>query len=299
MKPAALTGLLLFILAATANAQLTLLPQIGLDRSKTSVSVNDLPSFSPMGAFGSFKAGLRLDYRFKSGHGPYLGLGTSSGPVAYSFSSPSNALNDYKALETNKLLQLEAGYQYSFKPIRFRNSPSKSSVERTETSATRSSCGSYYRSHCGEQKKAATTKTNTTKTNTTLRIQPSAGLAYHPAAKDDISLKDNVYQYNAGAWKTAFVTGAGFEFGRGRNRLFTLSVFYTHPLGNDNATTLSTIENTKPVMTSFSSSSSSWGMSLGVPISLSKTQKPVVKKTEYRQHCRYGLETRSRCATKI
>jgi hypothetical protein len=92
MKPAATTLMLVLLVAITANAQLSFLPQVGFEQVKTSVRVNDLPSFSPMGFANNFKANLRMDYRFKKGHGPYIGLGSAPGAMAFSFVDATNVL---------------------------------------------------------------------------------------------------------------------------------------------------------------------------------------------------------------
>src|SRR5215212_8822311 len=97
MKPAALVSMLLVLVASAVKAQLTLLPQIGFDRSKTSVQYNELSSFSPLGGKGNLKANLRLDYRFPKGHGPYASFGTAPAVVEFSFADPSNAMSNFKA----------------------------------------------------------------------------------------------------------------------------------------------------------------------------------------------------------
>ena len=130
-----------------------------------------------------------------------------------------------------------------------------------------------------------------------MRLQPYLGVAYVPSAKNDVELNGNLYQYNAGNWTTAMVTGLGFEFARGNRKIASLSLFYTKGLDNGNPQTIATVEGGKTITNSFSSKTSNWGLSFGVPISLAKNKKPAVKKFEpgqyqQRTHCGYY---RSRC----
>ena len=121
MKPAAFTGVLVLFATISAKTQLSFLPQLGIDRTKTSVSNNNAPSFSPMGTQGNFKANLRADYRFKKGHGPYAGIGTAPGAVAFNFTDASNVSNGFTATQNALQLKLEGGYQYTSRPINFKN----------------------------------------------------------------------------------------------------------------------------------------------------------------------------------
>src|SRR6476661_6441295 len=111
MKSAALLTTLSVLLAFTASSQLSLLPQLGFESSKTSINHNG-SSFSPLGGQGLLKANLRLDYRFKTGHGPYLGIGTSPAVVEYSFADPSNPKSNFTTNTASKLFKMEAGYMY-------------------------------------------------------------------------------------------------------------------------------------------------------------------------------------------
>ena len=280
MKPAALSGMLLLFMAATAQAQLSLLPQVGIDRTKNTVSINDLSSFAPSGVNGNFKASLRLDYRFRGGHGPYVAVGTAPALVEISFANPSNAVNDFVATAGATQLKLEGGYQYSFKPLKLGKSGTTVAKERS------THCSSYFA--CGSRAKPANTPLN-------MRIQPSLGLAYNPFADKTISTEDGQYQYKAGNWQTALVPAMNFEFGQGRKRLFVLGVSYTKGLGNLDTRAITTIENTKPVTTSFKSVSNSWGLTLGVPIGLSKSAGQHTKSAKAKSSNRTNCESKSRC----
>lgn len=294
MKPVALLSML-FLLTATASAQFTLLPQVGFEGSKTSVQQNNLPSFSPLGQESALKAALRLDYRFKGGHGPFVGVASSPAVVAVNFMDPSNVANTYKAAAGSLQWRLEGGYQYSSKPIYFKKSSSKNEASKATAQKTevRKSCGSSSYGRCGSQKTMTRVKPNK---SLNMRLQPSAGVAYIPSVKEDLATEGNGYQYNAGNWKTAVVSGLGFEFGRGAQRLLTLGVYYTKGLGNLGTKTLTTAENGKTSITNFTSKASSWTMTIGVPFSLTKAKKePVVKTVEPEEKQYY--RTKSRCGS--
>ena len=73
----AVLALLLFV-ATAANAQrFSLLPQVGFENSKTSISYNNKEYFSPVGGQFTPQASLRLDYTSKKGHGLFLGMTNS------------------------------------------------------------------------------------------------------------------------------------------------------------------------------------------------------------------------------
>ena len=302
MKPAAFTLMLVLLVAVTANAQLSFLPQIGIEQSKTSVSINDLPSFSPMGVNNYLKANLRMDYRFKKGHSPYVSLGTSPGVVNYSFADPANAATNFKTAAGSLQFKMEGGYQYSSKPINLKKNSGKQTAESTTQKETiKKSCGSYsYRNKATTAAKTTAKQNN----NLNLRLQPSIGVAYLPSVEQDLQSDGSTYQYNAGNYKTAMVSGMGFEFGKGKQRLFTLSVFYTKHLGNLDEQMIESIQNDKMANTSLNSNTSSWGMVVGVPFSFSKNKKAItpVKPTQapqqnYKSKC--GGYYRSNCTRKI
>lgn len=290
MKPAALSGLLLLFLAATAQAQFSLLPQVGFDRSKSSVSVNDQAYFSPAGVKGNLKANLRLNYRFKAGHGPYISVGTAPAPLEFSFANASSLASGFSAAYGSLQPKLEGGYQYSFKGIPLGKSKTTTVQEK------KTHCSSYY-SSCG-------TRTQKQKPGMDLRIQPSMGFAYNPGAETEITSGGSSYQYTAGNWKTALVPAVGLELGRGRQRFFTMTVSYTRGLGNLDTKSITTIENTKPVVSSFRSKAPAWGLTLGVPVPLSKSSAASSKRSapqkSSKPHCgSFRSESRSRCAIRI
>ena len=304
MKPAAFTGIFL-LLCAFVHAQFTLLPQAGFDNTSTRVNYNNSLNFSPLSGQTDFKASLRLDYKFKGGHGPYALVGTSPAVINLSFKTPSDAMNELKSSASSLQWKLEAGYQYTTKAIRLTNNSAKSSSTGKSSAPsvekkTTSSFGCGARMSCGSKAKSSSPKSNSPKQpDLNLRIQPSAGFAYVPSNTSDIIQDASGYQYNAGNYNTAFVSALGFELGKGKQRLMTLSVHYAKGLGNLDTKTIVSEESGKPVATTFSSQSSSWGLTLGVPFTLAKSKKPVAKKSS--SHCQSscGQAYRTRCVKKI
>jgi hypothetical protein len=296
MRSAAVTGWLLIFVGATASAQFSITPQVGFEQAKTSLLYNGQPSFSPLGWQGALKASLKANYRFKKGFGPYASIGSSPAVVAFSFANPSDALTNYKATTQSLQWRVEGGYQFTSKPLLLKKGSAKNVAAKVAqpTQYKRSSCGSYAQHRCGGQKSEQTFKQKENN-NVNMRLQPSVGIAYVPFTKDDFVSEGFKTQYNAGNWNTAMVTAMGFAFEKGRQSLFTLNVFYTKGLSNVDTKTFTKTENGKPASGSFSSKSSSWGMTVGVPFSLVKNKKtvpqPVQKKSsssrcgEYRSHC--------------
>jgi hypothetical protein len=291
MKPAIFPAVVMLLVSTALKAQLSLLPQFGVDFSKTSVRYNDSKCFSPLGTEASPKASLRLDYRVKSGHGAFAGVTTSPGAVAFSVTDPSSPMTSFKASTGSLQWRLEAGYQFTSKPIQLGHSKgSASTPAATSEAAPQKRCGSY--SHCSSQKAQAKKPQNLT-----LRLQPSVGFAYIPNASDDVEDVQGVQQYNAGNWKTAVVSGMAFELGKGKARLMTLGIYYTVPFDNHETTTITTEQNGKFTTTNYSSSSTVWSIGLGVPFTLGSTGKPAKHTTQKRSsHCSYY---RSPCSGRV
>jgi hypothetical protein len=271
MKPAVLTSILLLATGVATHAQLSFLPQVGFEQNRSTINYNHL---SASGVDGNFRANLKMDYRFKGGHGPYAGIGTSAAPVTYVFNNAGVLQENLDGSDNNLRFRLEAGYQYSSKPIQLGKSKSATTTAGKEnytvTYVEKRSCGSVtYQARCVKKN---TTKTPTVNNSLNMRIQPSVGIAYLPASQESIKHTANGYEYNATNWNTAVVPAMGFEFAKGRQRLFTLSVFYTQPLSLEGETVSSTAE-AKPVMTTLSPKASTWGLTLGVPFSFTSSEK--------------------------
>lgn len=304
MRVAALPALAL-LLCSAASAQLTLLPQVGVESSKTSVQYNDLSSFAPLGREASARASVRLDYRLKGGHGPFLGAATSPAPVEYNFTNPNTGGQSFKATTDGLGFRLEGGWMYSSKPITFKKGKSSTAAQSTksveETVVVKKSCGSYvYKSHCGSSKQKAAPPAKNTDLN--MRIQPFVGAAYNPSTGENITQAPNDYTYKAGNWNTAFLAGTGFEFGKGARRLFTVNVQYLKGLGNMDEQTMMAETDGKVTTTRLSSAMNSWSVGLGLPFTLGKKkttpapQEKTQSKTEQKSKC---SEYRYKCTRKV
>ena len=298
------TAILLCLFAVfgyMATAQLTLLPLVGLENSRTKVDYNDLSSRT-----GCMKAypqvGLRLDYKFKNMHGPYIGLATSRSIVEYKFSDPDNGMNEYSNARGNTQLSMEAGYQLSTKPIYFK---SKSSSTASSMSTYKGHCLKYVaKTGCG--RKVESVKQDVSK-GTWVKLVPSLGVAFIPfAPSSEIEAKSDgaqiSYQYNAGNWNTAITGGLGFQFGRNTKQGVLVSLSYLHGIGSALDTkTITTVEGNKLTNTNLSSTASSWNVGMGIPISLSKkksiVKEPVSEKVfaEEKRCGQYKIQYKSRC----
>jgi len=285
----------------TANSQFTILPQAGFENSNTKISYNDLSYFSPLAQLQP-KFGLRADYKFRNGFGPFAGISTSRPLVSYSFTDPEKGMTEYSASMGNMQAQLQAGLQYTSKPIFFKKQTSTSKSPKVETTTTNHSyyssrCSHYY-SGCGAKRSGTAEKTKAPDKGWSLRLQPSAGIGFIPSNVEDIVINpagsQNNYVYNAGNNKTTFLTGMGLEFAKNEKRLFTLNINYFKGLG-DNATNFTSESAGKTTTTMLNSKLSGWGATLGIPISFTKKpstkqkveQKPGYDCQKYKMECRY------------
>lgn len=310
MRPTILTCLFV-IFGYIGNAQFSILPQLGFENSRTCIKVNELSSFSPIGAKISPQAGIRLDYKFKQLHGPYIGVATSRSVVNFNFSDAATAMNNFTASRGNTQFRLEGGYQVTTKPIYFKKSGStnKSSKVHCQKITQRTSCGyTMTRSSCTSKKSIATPAKSRDK-GTWVRIQPSLGVAYIPSTQSSgINTKSMAaqtsYEYNAGNWKTALISGVGFEFGKNAQSSFMISVNYLRGLGNMGTQSVTSVSGNKPTNTSLSSNTTGWNLRLGIPINLGK--KPVAKQKatdktykEEKKCGQYKIYYKARCSRTI
>ena len=289
MRTAALTLLSFVAFGYAAKAQkFSLLPQVGFENSKTTIQYNNRSPFAPAGVVFSPQVGLQFAYKSKPGHGVFLGASSSRSTVPFRFTNPETGMNNYKALTGNMQVRLEGGYQFSSKPIHFKKQ-SNTTIKQDENKITeKKSCSSYsYKNSCMKKK----TEANRSSDATTLkqpginkggwvRFQPSVGMGFIPSVKTDVITKmqngQTTYEYRAGNWNTALVTGMGFEFGKNNTRLFTLSVNYFKGIGNLEKQTVSTVIGTKTLTTQLQSEVSGWNMRIGVPFTLG-AKKPAIK----------------------
>ncbi len=299
---------LLIVLGYSAKAQFSIQPQIGIENSRTAININE-QSFVPAGIQFSPKLALRIDYKLNKIHGLYAGISTSAPAVNFSFSDPQLASTSFNTSRRNVKLRFEGGYQLSTKAInlskpsssisntasynsfqeysgkekqscREKMSFSKSSaMEGCSKSSAMESCSkSSAMESCSKSSVMKSCHKNSGKSvaknkGSYMKILPSVGFAYSPNQSSEIEMTRGVYNYKAGAWNTAIVAGTGLEFGRNKQSKFIVNINYLHGLGNMDTKTINSMSNNKPLATMISSKASSWSVSLGVPLSLSK-KKP-------------------------
>lgn len=138
-----------------------------------------------------------------------------------------------------------------------------------------------------------------------MRLQPSVGVGFIPSPKTDMLTKEQggqtTYEYRAGNWNTALVTGMGFEFGRNRQRLATISFNYYKDIGNLNEQVISTVSANKTTVAHLQSGASGFSIKVGIPFTLAEKKPAHKQKNEYRSNKKGGccerirLEYKSRC----
>jgi hypothetical protein len=308
MRHAVLPGMLFLLIGSAANGQLSIQPQVGLEQSITSFSFNN-SSFSSLPNQLEPKGAVRLDYKFKKGHGPFMSIGSSPGVSSVHFDGFDNVQNQYTTTVGSTQWRLEGGYQYTSKPINLKKGSSQKTTAVTKTTtntAGQRRCGSYYSKSSSSAAKTVAPKIDN---SLNMRLQPSAGAAYVPSAKENVTVDETAnqttYQYRAGNYTTAFVSGLGFLFAKGSKDLFSLNVFYLKGIGNLNNQTLTKITEGKTTTAQIRSATSSWGLTLGLPLQLQKPKQakqavapvtPVEKKESYQSRCgQYKQSSSSRC----
>src|SRR5258705_9939970 len=95
---------LFVLMSCVTNAQFSVQPQVGLENSRTSIKSSEFACFSPMGRQFAPRLAVRMSYKFKAGHGAFLGVATSRQAVEFKFTDPQAARTTYVA--TKKGLQL-------------------------------------------------------------------------------------------------------------------------------------------------------------------------------------------------
>jgi hypothetical protein len=301
----------------TASSQFTLTPKLGIENSRTLVSINNDDFIKPVSLQLTPQAGVRLDYRFKTGHGVFAGVSTSNTTVSFSFTNPETSITNYFASRSATQVRLEGGYQFNSKPMLFKNSGSVKKKPEAKSSnrcgsksenTMKQRCGSYSsRSYSCEKLKAEKSKQLAKAKPMSVRFQPQVGMAYIPSTKTELAQKmqgtQTTYTYNAGNWNTALISGMGFEFAKGKTKLFQVNFQYLKGLGNMNNELLKTEAGGKSVETYYASRASSWNLSFGVPISFTKNttaKRTKSQKSDCQQqktHCEQKVQYR--CRVKI
>jgi hypothetical protein len=314
------------LMGFAASAQFSIQPQLGMETSRTAIRLNDLSSFAPEGIQIAPRIGLRMEYKVKTGHGAFLGFATGNSAVQYSFSDPAAARTIYKTSTEGLQLRLEGGYQFTSKKISLGKAASSKKQTQTrpehhfQSREFRGLGGGEFRGfgsgefrrhgggekhHGGGQMRCGQRSSSNQKATASrmakddglyMRVKPSAGIAFVPSATNglitNIKGGQTTYEYNTGI-NTAVIAGTAFEFGRGNKPKFVVSVNYLKGLGN-NTQTLTTGTIAKPVVNTFSSRTSGFIVSMGLPLNLSKkaavTQKKQCSRQSYEGRCgRYKM----------
>ncbi len=274
MRKAALASLVFVACGFATNAQLSVTPRVGIEKTSTHVKYNNTSCISPMSSNISPQIGLRADYLFNKTHGPFAGVATNRSMVTYEFTNPETGDKEFTASQGDWRLRLEAGYQYSSKPISLAKNAKRPAVNASD--AAQSPCAA--RKMMLANAAAATTAK---KAAMDLRIQPFAGMAFIPNPQTAIITgsrsNETVYQYNAGNWSTALITGVNFAFAKGSTNKFVVGVQYLAGLGNMNEETLITPLETKQLNTQLSSSTSVWSVTVGMPLSFTRPKQAAIK----------------------
>ncbi|HKO80272.1 MAG TPA: hypothetical protein VJU78_07760 [Chitinophagaceae bacterium] len=303
MRTAALTLLSFVAFGYAAKAQkFSLLPQVGFENSKTTIRYNNSSSFAPAGVVFSPQVSLQFAYKSKPAHGAFIGASSSRSTVPFSFTNPETGMENYKTITGKMQVRLEGGYQFSSKPIYFKKQGNTTAKQDENKITEKKSCGSYsYKSSCMKNKTEANRSSDPAKwkqaginKGSWVRIQPSVGMGFIPSVKTDVITKmqngQTTYEYRAGNWNTALVTGMGFEFGKNNTRLVTLSVNYFKGIGNLDKQIVSTVIGTKTLTTQLQSEVSGWNMRIGVPFTLG-AKKPAIKQ----QPVKKAEQSRPKC----
>lgn len=295
MRTAALTLLSFVAFGYAAKSQkFSLLPQVGFENSKTTIQYNNSSSFAPAGVVFSPQVSLQFAYKSKPGHGAFVGASSSRSTVPFSFTNPETGMENFKTVTGKMQVRLEGGYQFSSKPIYFKKQNNTTIKQKENRITEKRNCSSYsYKSSCMSKKTDANRSSDPTKLKqpginkgSWVRFQPSLGMGLIPSDKTDVITKmqngQTTYEYRAGNWNTALVTGMGFEFGKNNTRLFTLSVNYFKGIGNLDKQTISTVTGTKTLTTQLQSDVSGWNMRMGIPFTLG-SKKSTIKQQSVRK----------------
>ncbi|WP_207512850.1 hypothetical protein [Longitalea luteola] len=267
MRKAALLSLVFVACGYATNAQLSVTPRVGLEQAFTCVQYNNTSGIKPMSSNFSPQIALRMDYLFNKAHGPFVGVASNRSVVEYMFTNPETGDKEFSSSHGDWKLRLEAGYQVSSKPIALSRNASQTSATKAPK-AKQSPCAARL-----NNAKAALTQ----KPVMNMRIQPYAGMAFVPNAQTAISsvmqASETVYQYSAGNWNTAFITGVNFAFAKGNINKYVVGIQYLKGIGNMGSETLTTALDNKQLNTQLSSSAAAWNITVGMPLSFKKDKQ--------------------------
>jgi len=270
MRKAALASLVFVASGFATNAQLSISPRVGIEQAFSCVKYNNTSCINPISTNISPQVSVRADYLFNKVHGPFVGIASNRSLVTYEFTNPETGDKEYSAEQGNWKIRLEAGYQVSSKPI----SLGRAAKQSAKTVST------VNLSPCAAARIQQAMATLPQKPVMNLRIQPYAGMAIVPSPEKVITtaVKSNetVYQYNAGNYTSAFITGLNLAIAKGSVNKYVIGIQYLRGIGNMNKETLNTSTENKLVTTQLSSSSAAWNVNVGIPLSFAKNKQPAV-----------------------
>jgi hypothetical protein len=267
MRKAALTGLVFVACGLATSAQFSVTPRVGIEQAFACVQYNNTSCINPMSANFSPQVGLRMDYLFKKAHGPFVGVSTNRSVVTYEFMDPETGDKEFTASHGDWKMRLEAGYQVSTKPIQLGRTAKQPAVKAPAVALT----------PCAARKMMQAVADVVRKPMMNMRIQPYAGMAFVPnpqkAMVSTFRSNETVYQYSAGNWTSAFITGVNLAFAKGDVGKYVIGVQYLKGIGNLDNETLTTALDNKQLNTHLSSSASAWNVTVGMPLSFSKSKQ--------------------------
>ena len=271
MRKAALTGLVFVACGFATSAQFSVTPRVGIEQAFTCVQYNNTTCINPMSSNFSPQIALRMDYLFHKTHGPFVGVATNRSIVTYEFTNPETGDKEFTASPGDWKMRLEAGYQVSSKPIALGRTVKPATMKGPEVVQT----------PCAARKMMLVQAAVAQKPVMNVRIQPYVGMAFVPNPQTAISSafrsNETVYQYSAGNFTSAFISGVNLAFAKGNVSKFVLGVQYLKGIGNLNTETMTSALDNKQLNTQLSSSASAWNLTIGMPLSFSKS-KPAVQK---------------------
>jgi hypothetical protein len=269
MRKAALASLVFVACGFATNAQLSVSPRVGIEQAFNCVKYNNTSCINPISPNISPQVSVRADYLFNKVHGPFVGIASNRSLVTYEFTNPETGAKEFTADQGDWKLRLEAGYQVSSKPISLGKT-----VKQPATTVSTANL-----SPCAAARMRQAMATVPQKPVMNLLIQPYAGMAFVPSPEQAVTtaMKNNetVYQYHAGNYTSAFITGVNLAFAKGSVNKYVIGIQYLKGIGNMNTETMNTSTENKLVTTQLSSSSAAWNINVGIPLSFNKNKQPV------------------------
>jgi len=272
MRKAALTSLVFVACGFATSAQFSVTPKVGIEQAFTCVQYNNTKGIKPMCSNISPQVGLRMDYLFNKTHGPFVGVATNRSVVTYEFTNPETGAQEFTSSQGDWKMRLEAGYQVSSKPINLGRTAKPISVIPPGVFTT----------PCVARKMMLAQAAAAKKTVMNVRLQPYAGMAFVPNTATAIGSttrsNETVYQYSAGNWNSAFITGVNLAFAKGNVGKYVVGIQYLLGIGNLGSETLVTPQDTKQVITQLKSNASAWNITVGMPLNFTKNKETAMPK---------------------